>query len=150
MVAARRAALLVLQGKADTVSKSKNLLRSEHLVLEVPSVIRLRYFVNIPYVKPNSISRKSIFARDRHICQYCGQRAESIDHVVPKSRGGKHIWENVVAACKRCNTTKRDHLLSETSLMLISSPKIPGHFTRLVLSVGEVPKNWKPYLANSV
>ncbi len=150
VVAARRAVVLVMDGKADAISSSSDSMHSEYLSLNIPSVIRLKYFVDIPFVRPRSISRRSIFARDGNKCQYCGQKADSIDHVIPKSRGGKHIWENVVAACRGCNSNKRDRLLSETALKLSKNPRTPGHFASLLLSGGEMPKHWAPYLLSSV
>ncbi len=150
VVAARRAIILVMAGKADPISSGTETVHSEHLSMNVPSVIRLRYFVSIPFVRPRSISRRSIFARDGNKCQYCGRKADSIDHVIPKSKGGKHIWENVVAACRACNSNKRDKLLSETALKLLQKPRTPGHFASLLLSGGEMPKHWAPYLLSSL
>ncbi len=150
VVAAKRAAILVMEGKADVVCPSDLKLNSEHLSIDVPSIIRLKYYVRISYERPRTISRRSIFARDGHRCQYCGDRADSIDHIVPKSKGGKHVWENVVAACKSCNSKKQDYMLKETSLKLMCQPKTPGIFTRLLLSGREAPDHWQPYLKNGV
>ena len=150
VVATRRAVMLVIQGKADAVCLSGQQFHSEYLIVDVPSIIRLKYFVKIAYEQPRVISRRSIFARDSHRCQYCGNRADSIDHVIPKSKGGKHIWENVVAACKTCNSRKKDHLLRDISLELICKPKVPGMFTRLLLNGSETPEHWAPYLKNGV
>ena len=88
-------------------------------------------------------------SRDGGKCQYCGNRAESIDHVVPRSRGGQHIWENVVAACRRCNTSKRDRYLHETSLQLRRSPEAPCHLSWVKVAVGHVPELWEQYLGNA-
>ncbi len=82
-------------------------------------------------------------------CQYCGHRAESIDHVVPRSRGGQHIWENVVAACRRCNTVKRDRYLHETSMRLRVSPAAPRHLSWVTVLVDRVPELWEPYLGDA-
>ena len=72
--------------------------------------------------------------------------AESIDHVVPRSRGGEHIWENVVAACRPCNVRKRDRLLHETTMVLRHRPDAPRELTWVVVAVGTVPQHWEPYL----
>ena len=113
VVPSRRALVLVLMEKADLVHGSESVAHSEHLTVTVPSVVRLRYFVSVPYRRRAALSRSGVFARDGHRCQYCGNRADSIDHVVPRSRGGVHDWENVVAACRRCREARspaRAHL----------------------------------------
>ena len=118
VVSARRAVVLVLSEKADLVSDSGEAMHSERLTVQIPSVIKLRTFVRVPFRRRTALNRRAVFARDGSRCQYCSGPAESIDHVVPRSRGGEHIWENVVAACRRCNTSKRDRLLSETTMTL--------------------------------
>jgi 5-methylcytosine-specific restriction endonuclease McrA len=87
-----------------------------------------------------------VFVRDEGRCQYCGGRAESIDHVVPRSRGGEHTWENVVAACRACNTHKRDRLLEHTSMRLHRHPVAPPASTWVAATVGDVPVEWQAYL----
>src|SRR4051794_16782207 len=101
VVPARRAVVLVLDQKADVIHESDAALHSEKLTVPVPSVIRLRYFVRVPYRRSAALSRRGVFLRDSGKCQYCGKRADSIDHVVPRSKGGPHTWDNVVAACGR-------------------------------------------------
>jgi 5-methylcytosine-specific restriction endonuclease McrA len=112
----------------------------------VPSVVRLRRFVRVPYRWSTPLNRRAIFARDGHRCQYCDGPAESIDHVVPRSRGGAHTWDNVVAACRPCNVRKRDRLLSETSMRLRRSPAEPRGTSWLTFALGAVPDTWTPYL----
>ena len=85
-------------------------------------------------------------ARDGGLCQYCGSRADSIDHVVPRSRGGTHTWENVVAACRPCNVRKRDRMLHETSMGLRRRPAAPRGATWSIVAHGTVPGDWEPYL----
>ena len=109
-------------------------------------MIRLRYFVRVPFHRRSSLSRRGVFARDGYRCQYCGSRADSIDHVRPRSRGGPHTWENVVAACRRCNAHKRDRLLSETSFKLRRQPGQPPRTAWVAAAVGRVPEDWEPYL----
>lgn len=147
VVSARRATVLVLAGKADQVSPSGALLHSEHLVVEVPSVVRLRQFVKVPYGRRAALNRRAIFSRDGGRCQYCGDTAESIDHVVPRAKGGEHTWENVVAACRPCNVHKRDRLLHETSMTLRSTPRAPRGFAWIAVHVGTVPEDWQEFLA---
>lgn len=146
VVSARRACLLVLAGKADAVHHTGDVLRSERSTLVVPSVVKLRYFVKTPFRRGSALSRRGVFARDGHRCQYCGGRAESIDHVHPRSRGGEHTWENVVAACRRCNTSKRDRLLGETSMRLANRPMEPPHGAWVTLMVSDIPSAWAEYL----
>ena len=146
VVSARRACVLVLTGKADTMESSDQVLHSERLAIEVPSVVKLRYYVKVAFGRRSALSRRGVFARDGHACQYCGGRAESIDHVHPRSRGGEHAWDNVVAACRRCNTLKRDRLLAETSMRLQSMPREPAHGSWVSMLVPEVPTSWAPYL----
>lgn len=146
VVSSRRAAVLVLTDKADIVRAGDHWLRSEHRRLPVPSVVRLRYFVRVPYQRRAALNRRAVFARDGHRCQYCHGPAESIDHVVPRSRGGGHDWENVVAACRPCNVRKRDRYLEDTSMRLRSVPEPPRHLSWLVVAVGEIPEHWAPYV----
>ena len=146
VVSARRACVLVLTGKAAVVHTTDEMLRSERISLGVPSVVRLRYFVRVPFGRRSALSRRGVFARDEHSCQYCGARAESIDHVYPKSRGGQHVWENVVAACRGCNAKKRDQLLADTSMRLERAPIEPPSGAWLTFAVPEVPDSWEPYL----
>jgi len=103
LVSTRRALLLVLATKAELVHATERVFRSERAALPEPSVVRLARYVRVPHDRTVAVNRRTVFARDSHRCQYCGLAAESIDHVLPRSRGGPHAWDNVVAACRRCN-----------------------------------------------
>ena len=146
VVPVRRAVILVLKEKAEVVHEKGEVLRSERMSFPVPSVIRLIHFVRVPYRARAPLSRRSIFVRDHHRCQYCGHPAENIDHVVPRSRGGEHVWENVVASCRRCNAQKEDRLLSETHLALRRAPFAPKETIWVVVAIGTVDPAWEPYL----
>lgn len=146
VVAGRRAAVLVLSERADVVHESAAVLHSERLTLAVPSVVRLRTLVKVPYQRHLSISRRGVLARDGHSCQYCGTRAETIDHVRPRSRGGTHTWDNVVAACRPCNLRKGDRLLPDSGLRLRCHPGVPRRSLWVTTAVGAVPEDWQPYL----
>jgi 5-methylcytosine-specific restriction endonuclease McrA len=146
VVPLRRAVVLVLKEKASVVHATDQHLHSESLDLAAPSVVRLNYFVKVPFQARVALNRRAVFARDGHRCQYCGASAENIDHVVPRSRGGTHTWENVVAACRRCNTRKEDRLLHESGLVLRGTPTAPKSFTWLALAYGSVHPHWEPYL----
>ena len=149
VVSDRRAVVLVLSAKADVVHATGESLHSERLTVAIPSVVRLRSFVRVPVQRRASISRRGVFVRDAGICQYCGDRAESIDHVIPRSRGGQHVWENVVAACRHCNTSKRDRYLHETTMQLRRAPETPRRLSWVSFAVGQVPDLWEPYLSDA-
>lgn len=146
VVPARRAVVLALSEKVDVLAESETRMSSARLHLVVPSVVRLRYYVKVPYQRTAPLSRRAVFARDHGSCQYCGKAAESIDHVIPRSRGGTHTWENVVACCRRCNTLKSDRLLKDCPLALRSTPAAPARYVWLKLAAGTVPADWTPYL----
>ena len=90
--------------------------------------------------------KRSIFARDDDRCQYCGDRADSIDHVVPRSKGGPHSWENVAAACRPCNLGTRDRTPDEAGMRLARPCRAPRATAWVVVSVSGVPETWRPYL----
>ncbi len=144
VVTARRAVVLVLKDKADVVATNGMVFHAERIVMEAPSVVRLRRFVHVPYRARAPLTRRGIFARDDWRCQYCGSTAENLDHVVPRSRGGEHSWENVVAACRRCNAKKENHLLTEAGLRLARHPFAPSDAFRLTL--GRPDPGWEPFL----
>jgi 5-methylcytosine-specific restriction endonuclease McrA len=147
IVPARRAACLVIAEKADIVHDDGTALHSARLSIPSPTVIRLRYVVKVPYQRVAALSRRAIFARDEHRCQYCGSAADSIDHVFPRSRGGSHAWDNVAAACRQCNLFKRDRTPSEAGMRLSRPPRAPRELAWVVIAIGRVPEDWKPYLA---
>lgn len=146
VVPTRRAACLVLLEKADVVEHDGTELRAASISVPTPLVIRLRYVVRVPYHRRTSLSRRAVFVRDEHRCQYCGAVADSIDHVMPRSRGGLHEWENVAAACRRCNLDKRDRTPDEAGMRLARPPHAPRELAWIAVSVGRVPDAWKPYL----
>lgn len=144
VVAARRAVVLVLKDKAEVVASNGMVFRSERIVIDAPSVVRLRRYVKVPYRPRAPLTRRAVFARDDWDCQYCGAPAENLDHVIPRSRGGEHVWENVVASCRRCNAKKENRLLSEAGLHLARHPFAPSDGFRL--SLGRPEPGWEPYL----
>lgn len=146
VVPIRRAVVLVLKEKAVVVHSTDRELHSERENFPVPSVIRLTHFVKVPFRTRASLSRRAVFARDDHRCQYCNASAENIDHIVPRSRGGTHVWENVVAACRRCNARKEDRLVHEAGMTLRRKPTAPHELTWIIVAVGTVHPHWQPYL----
>ena len=113
VVPLRRAVVLVLAEKAVVVEAGQTVMHSERLAVAVPTVVRLSRFVRVPYRREVPLTRRAVLDRDAHSCVYCNGRADTIDHVRPRSRGGQHVWTNVVAACARCNHRKGDRLLTE-------------------------------------
>jgi len=148
VVSSRRALMLTLEHKAEMLHPSDQVLRSEKLSFEEPSVVRMRYYVRVPYHARAALNRRAVFARDGHKCQYCGAEAESIDHVVPKSRGGGHSWDNVVAACRACNFHKKDRLLEEIGMRLRHPPAPPRQRTFLLLAHAGMRSEWSAYLGS--
>jgi len=147
VVTGRRALVLVLAGKAECLVERDVGARSPTLVLAVPAVVRLHRFVRVPYQPATSVTRAGVLRRDRRICAYCGSRADTIDHVLPRSRGGIHSWENCVACCARCNTRKADRLLDEIgwSLPFRPAPPVRTGSGRVWLADDTDPA-WEPWL----
>ena len=149
VVPVRRALVLVLRQKAEVVHGTGRDMRSERVVLVAPSVIRLIHFVKVPFRSKVPLNRRAVFARDGYRCQYCGVAAENIDHVFPRSRGGLHAWDNVVAACRPCNARKGDTLLEHCGMTLRKKPTVPHTLTWLLVAVGSVSPDWEPYLSSA-
>lgn len=150
VVSARRAVVLVLKEKADVLTTGSTAIRGVSRQVQAPSVIRLRYYVRVPVRTRAALSRRAVFMRDGHVCQYCGTRAENVDHVIPRSRGGRHVWENVVAACRRCNSQKGDLMLHESGFRLRREPKAPKATLWIVFALGRIEPDWEPYLDRDV
>jgi 5-methylcytosine-specific restriction endonuclease McrA len=148
VIPVRRAVMLILRGKAESVASGDDpvVFRSAHHVIEAPSVVRLKYHVRIPYRATVPLSRTALLARDDKTCQYCFKPGNTIDHVVPRARGGQHCWENVVTACSRCNAKKDDRLLEELGWSLRVKPYAPKAWFYVVLRFQPDP-SWAPYLA---
>ena len=124
VVSERRALILVLNERATSVEDSDRILTYARGSITLPAVIKLNKFVKIPYRHAVPLSRRAIFARDNNRCVYCGVTATSIDHVIPRSRGGGHNWENVVSACHKCNHVKADKTLKAVSYTHLTLPTI--------------------------
>ena len=144
----RRAVLLLIRGKAEVIENGRGNIHSVTSVFDVPSVIRLVHFVRRPR-RQRKLTKHQVFQRDRYICQYCGQESRdlTLDHVMPKRRGGEHRWENVVSACIPCNRKKAGRTPDEARMPLLSQPKIPGnggfYVPRHYLSMNT---EWRKYL----
>ena len=150
--AARRAIVLVLKGVAITEEINGHLLHSARFAVRVPSVIRLLEYRRIPH-QTRALSRKNILLRDRNTCQYCGEAYPpgelTLDHVVPRSRGGNSTWENLVACCHECNRKKGNRLLSEIDDMILLREPRPFslHTSRQIMRMlGRGDDRWRKYL----
>ena len=148
VVTGRRALVLVVAGKAEcVVERPSGQIRSPSVSLAMPAVVRLRRYVRVPYPAPPTVTRAGVLKRDARRCAYCQGRADTVDHVVPRSRGGDHTWENCVAACSTCNHRKADRMLAELGCTLRSTPTRPkGQHWRLLSSVKELDPAWMRYL----
>jgi len=149
--AARRAIVMVLKGVAMTEEVNGHFLHSARVSMRVPSVIRLLEYRRIPH-QTRALSRKNILMRDRNTCQYCGVVLPSgeltLDHVVPRSRGGSSTWENLVACCHQCNRTKGNSLGQECGMKPIREPKpFSLHTSRHIMRMmGRSDARWRKYL----
>lgn len=146
VVPVRRALVLALKGKADVLHTNGQVFRSEALEIRAPSVVRLNYYVKVPYRARASLSRRAVLVRDNFECQYCGRTAENVDHVIPRSRGGGHSWDNVVAACRPCNSRKENRLAADIGMHLRRLPRQPHESVWIVVAVERVDPLWEQYL----
>ena len=124
---ARRAFVLVDRGKAEVLEHGLGHLRTATHAFALPSVIRLIYLIKRPRPQMR-LSRREVFNRDRYTCQYCGRRGQrdlTLDHVVPRHRGGRHTWDNLVTACKTCNHRKGGRTVPESRMKLLRQPVRP-------------------------
>jgi 5-methylcytosine-specific restriction endonuclease McrA len=146
VVSSRRAVVLVLAQKAVPVEDGDGAFRSVTTAVPVPSVVRLTRYVRVPYRAQVPLTRRAVFARDGGRCVYCGAAATSLDHVVPRSRGGPHTWDNVVASCSRCNHTKADRAIAELGWRMRTPPRAPSGTAWRVLGFRTPDPRWQTYL----
>jgi 5-methylcytosine-specific restriction endonuclease McrA len=146
----RRAAVLLLKERADLLERSGHELHAEHLTMPRPAVIRLRVYVRVPRdAHSRKITRRAVFARDRWTCQYCGEERGTltVDHVIPRSKGGLSTWDNIVACCAPCNRRKGDRLPRVAGMEPISVPRAPNPTIFVHVATPRIPTAWEPYLA---
>jgi 5-methylcytosine-specific restriction endonuclease McrA len=146
IVSGRRAVVLLLTDKAVPVAEGDATLHSARAEVVVPSVVRLTRFVRVPYRGTVPLTRKAVFARDGGRCVYCNATATSLDHVVPKSQGGPHSWDNVVSACSRCNHVKADRGIAELGWRLRRTPVAPTGAAWRIVGSKRVDPRWRPFL----
>jgi 5-methylcytosine-specific restriction endonuclease McrA len=150
VVSLRRAVLLLLKEKAEIVEAAEAWLHAERLALPVPLVIRLVYYVRIPQRFSLPLSRRTVLARDHYTCQYCfaqpGRARLTIDHILPRSRGGETRWDNIVTACEPCNRRKGDRTPEEARMPLLRLPRRPRYLALTVLEGSHAPQAWDKYM----
>ncbi len=150
IVSVKRAVILLLKEKAELVEAAEAMLRSENFSLPRPLVIRLVYFVKIPHRISLPVTRRGVLARDHFTCQYCGamphRKDLTMDHVLPRSRGGKTAWENVVAACNKCNGRKGSRMPVEAGMTLLNPPRRPRYIAIAALASIEAREAWGKYM----
>ncbi len=145
---AKKAFLLIFMLKAEIVAERNNrTLRSVNSSFPYPSVIRLSSYIRVPF-KKIELSRKNVLRRDNFRCQYCSSTSNplTIDHIIPKSRGGMDVWENLTTACLKCNNKKGNRTPEEAQMKLLSNPRRPHHVLFLKQYMGSADDSWRPYL----
>jgi 5-methylcytosine-specific restriction endonuclease McrA len=157
VITVERAINLLIAGKAVMVEESGKFLRTVNDKFSVPSVVALRTYINVPR-RHAHWSRRGVLVRDEYTCIYCGGQIGSlqrdkvlsrtdftIDHILPRSRGGKDTWSNTASACSACNHRKGDRLPHEAGMKLLWEPKTP-RTSYLVIALGTGPSVWKRYV----
>ena len=143
----QRAVSLLFSGKAESPYNYDHSYEIPHStgVFLLPKAIRLKNYIRVPRARVY-LSRKNIHRRDGHTCQYCGEKVvpgtSTIDHVMPRSRGGKNTWQNLVCACERCNVKKGDKTPKEANMELLRSPEEPKYLNTQEVSLNSIWSRW--------
>ena len=146
---ARRALLMVLDQTVEVVLDTDVVVHSQYVNFNLPSVVRLRRYVRVPRGRSIPLTTRTVLARDRGICAYCGGEADTMDHIVPRAQGGPHTWENVVAACFHCNHKKGNKTPAQARMELLHRPRRPrGAHAKLLLYA--ISEDWTPFLLEEV
>lgn len=144
----RRAIKMLLTGKAEMLKGNGKVYHSTTTQMMIPSVVRLSYYVRLPWRKV-PLTRKNVLLRDDYICQYCGKRSTkgmTVDHIIPRSLGGKTEWDNVVCACKECNNKKKNRKLGDVRLNLLRKPDEPPKRPPVLMLKENYPPEWNEYI----
>ena len=146
IISAKKAIIMYFLDKVDVVKKSEIVINSLYLRFKIPEVIKLKKYIYIKHSKI-PLNRQNILKRDNNTCQYCGKNKSeiTIDHIIPKDKGGNDTWNNLVVACKKCNIIKGNYLLKDIDMTLIRKP---FELTRIIYlqNIGKNIKSWHPYL----
>jgi len=150
IVTVRRAIILLLKEKAEVVEAAQAQIRSQRLSFDIPLVIRLVYFVRVPRRLFLPLTRRTVLSRDGYTCQYCGAQPVksqlTVDHLVPRSRGGETDWKNVVTACVPCNQRKGQRKPEEAGMRLLASPQRPRYVAVVLLGKAQAHEAWQKYI----
>jgi len=144
----KRAILMVWNGKAEIVETTGLFIRTVKTSFDIPSIIRLLFFANIIRKWDIQLTKQNILRRDHKICQYCGKTDAlmTLDHLIPRSLGGKDTWENLVCACSSCNNKKGDRTPQEAGMKLLRQPQKPNVRAFHFLHKGSINAQWNTYL----
>jgi 5-methylcytosine-specific restriction endonuclease McrA len=141
----RRAIVMLLQEKVESVIDSEHAIRSPSVEIILPSVAKMKYYVHLPFNGLSSTpTKKGILRRDGGKCGYCNSKANTVDHIIPRSRNGKHTWDNLVACCLQCNQDKADKFLDEIGWKLLRKPDVPH--SRPDMCTYSARHEWVPFL----
>ena len=144
----QRAVKLLFSGKAEIVHNRDRVLYSPSWEIKMPSIIRMLYYIKRPMQKV-ALTKKNVLLRDDYTCQYCnvrGERMMTVDHVVPRSKGGPSTWENLVCACMRCNNRKNNRSPSDANMSLKRKPKTPKYIPWIQVRRNTLPDEWHKFL----
>ena len=149
VVSFRRAIVLVLAGKATVVADGPTPVVSGSLTLPRPTVILLARYVRVPHGRAVPVSRRGVLRRDEHRCAYCGGHASTVDHVLPRSRGGRDTWDNLVACCVRCKNLKGDRTPEEKGWSMRVRPRAPRGPAWVVRGADAKDRSWEAFLGDA-
>ena len=143
----QRAVKLIFSGKAEIVRNRERFLASPTYAMRMPSIIRMLYYIRRP-IQKIALTKKNVLIRDDHKCQYCGVHGAlmTVDHIVPKSRGGPSTWENLCCACMRCNNRKNNRTPTEANMALKRKPRQPKYIPWIQIKRNTLPDEWGKFL----
>lgn len=143
----KRAAVLLLKEKAEVIENGDGELHAEHTAMARPAIIRLRTYAPVPRRSRRRLTRRAVFARDDWTCQYCGDHRDlTVDHVIPRSKGGSSEWENIVACCSSCNRRKADRLPHQARMFPKTTPRPPHPSVFIQVACPRIPPSWDYWL----
>ncbi len=146
----KRAAVLLLKHKAEVVEPGIGELHAERTALPRPAIIRLHNYAPVPRRSRRRLTRRAVFARDEWACQYCGsERDLTVDHVIPRSKGGSNEWENIVTCCGPCNRRKADRLPHQARMFPRATPQAPHPSVFILVACPRIPASWDAWLAHA-
>jgi 5-methylcytosine-specific restriction endonuclease McrA len=146
----KRAAVLLLKEKAEVIENGEGELHAEHTAMARPAIIRLRTYAPVPRRSRRRLTRRAVFARDDWTCQYCGDHRDlTVDHVIPRSKGGSSEWENIVACCSSCNRRKADRLPHQARMFPRTTPRPPHPSVFIQVACPRIPASWDAWLGRA-